>query len=62
MMTAVFEGENYTIFTKPNFLFGDSLPDADQQLLAGEGQWIYTLDGDRYYLLKIRCHYPLAFF
>ena len=60
-MTAMFEGENHTIFKKPDFLFRDAAPDADQQLLSGEGQWVYTLDGDQYYLRESRCQYPLAF-
>jgi len=34
MMMAMFEGENRTIFRKPDFLFGDAAPDADQQLLV----------------------------
>jgi len=54
--------ENRAILKKPDFLFGDMVPDTDQQLLAGEGQWIYTLNGDWYYLLERKCHYPLAFF
>ena len=52
MSTTFFEEENRAILRKPDFLFGDAAPDTDQQLLAGEGQWIYTLNGDRYYLPK----------
>jgi len=57
-----FEGQSRAILRKPDFLFGDLAPDMDQQLLAGEGQWIYTLDRDRYYLPESNRHYPLAFF
>ena len=58
MMTAVFEGENCTILRKPDFLFEDAALDADQQLLVGEGQWLYTLDRDGYYLLRARVTIP----
>ena len=34
---AVFEGENWAIPRKSDFLFGDVVPDTDQQLLASEG-------------------------
>jgi len=62
MSTAVFEGEKRTILRKPDFLFRDAAPDIDQQLLAREGQLVYTLNGDRYYLPESKRHYPLAFF
>ena len=48
--TTFFEGEICVILKKPDFLFGDATLDTDQQLLAGEGQWTYTLNRDRYYL------------
>jgi len=62
MSTTVFERENLTILRKPDFLFRVAAPDIDRQLFTGEGQWVYTLNGDRYYLLESRRHYPLAFF
>ena len=31
-------------------MFGDAAPDTDHQLLAGEGQWIFNLNGEKYYL------------
>ena len=58
----VFEGENCTIFRNHDFLFGDATPDADLQLPVGEGQWVYTLNGDQYYLPESKRHYPLSFF
>jgi len=62
MSIAIFEGKNCTILRKPDFLFGDAASDTDQQLLAREGRWVYTLNGDRYYHPESRHHYPLAFF
>ena len=62
MSTTVFKRENRTILQKPNFLFRVAALDIDQQLFTGEGQWVYTLNGDRYYLLESRRHYPLTFF
>ena len=62
MSTVVFERENCTILLKPDFLFGDAAPDTDQQLLARERQWVYTLNGDRYYLPESKRHYPWVFF
>jgi len=47
---------------KPDFLFRDAISDMDQHLLAREGQWVYTLYEDRYYLTESKCHYPQAFF
>ena len=60
--TTVLEGQNRTVYRKSEFIFGDAAPDTDQQLLAREGQWVYTLDGDWYYLPENKCHYLLAFF
>jgi len=57
---AFFEKENRGILRKPDFLFVDAASNTDQQLLIGE--WIYTLNGDRYYLLESKRHYPLPFF
>jgi len=48
MSIAIFKRENCMILRKPNFLFRDAKLDTGQQLLAGEGQWVYTLNGDRY--------------
>ena len=62
MSTTFFKGENRAILRKPDFLFEDAALDTDQQLLAAKVQWIYTLDGDRYYLPESKRHYPLAFF
>ena len=62
IFTAVLEGENRIVYRKSEFILGDAAPDTDQQLLAGEGQSVYTLDGDRYYLPQSKRHYSLAFF
>ena len=40
-------------------MFGDVAPDTDQQLLAGEGQWIFTVEGKKYYLPSSKRHFPL---
>ena len=43
-------------------MFGDTAPDNDHQLLAGEGQWIFRLDGEKYYPPSSKWHFPLSFF
>ena len=43
-------------------MFGDTAPDTDHQLLAREGQWIFNLDGEKYYLPSTKRHFPLSFF
>ena len=43
-------------------MFGDAAPDTDHQLLAGEGQWIFNLNGEKYYLLSSKRHFLLSFF
>jgi len=43
-------------------MFGDAVPDTDHQLLAGEGQRIFNLDGEKYYLPSSKRHFPLSFF
>jgi len=43
-------------------MFGDAAPDTDDQLLAGEGQWIFNLDSEKYYLPSSKRHFPLSFF
>ena len=35
--TASLEGEDQTIYRKPDFIIGDTAPDTDQQLHAREG-------------------------
>ena len=40
-------------------MFGDATPDIDHQLLAGEGQWIFNLDGEKYYLPVSYTHLTL---
>jgi len=45
------------IYQKLEFILGDTALGIDQ-LLVGKGQWVYTLDGDRYYLLESKRHYP----
>ena len=43
-------------------MFRDAVPDTDQQLLAREGQWIFTLNGKKYYLPSGKRHFLLSFF
>jgi len=43
-------------------MFGDAAPDPDRQLLAGEGQWIFQLDGKKFYLPSNKRHFSLSFF
>jgi len=43
-------------------MFGDAAPDTDQQLLAEEGQWIFTVEGEKYYLSSSKRHFPLSYF
>jgi len=43
-------------------MFGDVAPDTDHQLLAGEGQLTFNLDGEKYYLPSSKRHFPLSFF
>ena len=62
ILTTFFEEKNWAILRKSDFLFEDAALDTDQRLLTGEEKWIYTLEGDKYYLPKSKRHYPLAFF
>ena len=50
LTTASLEDFDRRIYRKPSFMFGDAAPDNDHQLLTGEGQWIFKLDGEKYYL------------
>ena len=47
LTTAPLEDYDRKIYRKPGFMFGDATPDTDHQLLAGEGQWIFNLDGEK---------------
>ena len=62
LTTAPLEDSNRRIYRKPGFMFGDAAPDNDHQLLVGEGQWIFKLDGEKYYLPSGKRHFPLSFF
>ena len=48
--------------SKARLYIRDAAPDTDHQLLAGEGQWIFNLDGEKYYLPSSKRHFPLFFF
>jgi len=50
------------IYQKPGFMFGDAAPDTDHQLLAGEWQWIFNLNCEKYCLPSNKHHFPLSFF
>jgi len=59
LTTAPLEDHNRVVYRKSDFLFGDAAPDTDQQLLAGEGQWIFSVEGEKYYLPSRRRHFIL---
>jgi len=59
--TAIFEGSNRVVLRKPSFIFGDKTPDLEQ-LLAGEDQWVFKIEEDKYYLPSSKLHFPLSFF
>ena len=59
---APLEDYDRKIHQKPTFMFGDAGPDTDHQLLAGEGQWIFNLNVEKYYLPSSKRHFPLSFF
>jgi len=62
LATAPLEDRDRKIYGKPDFMFGDVAPDTDHQLLAGEGQWIFTLNGEKYYLPSSKRHFLISFF
>jgi len=62
LTTAPLEDCDRRIYRKPGFMFGDAASDADHQLLAGEGQWIFTSNSEKYYLSSNKRHFPLSFF
>ena len=62
LTTAPLEDCDRKIYKKPGSMFGDAALDTNHQLLAGEGQWIFNLDGEKYYLPSIKRHFPLSFF
>jgi len=62
LTNAPLEDRDGKIYRKPDFMFGDAAPDTEQQLLAREGQWIFTLDGEKYYLPSSKRHFLLSFF
>jgi len=62
LTTTPLEDYDRKIYRKPSFMFGDAGPDTDHQLVAGEGQWIFNLDGEKYYLPSSKHHFPLFFF
>ena len=62
LTTSLLEDRDRKIYRKPGFMFMDAASDTKQQLLAREGQWILTLDGEKYYLPSSKRHFPLSFF
>ena len=62
LTTAPLEDFDRRTYRKPDFMFGDAVPDPDRQLLAGEGQWIFQLDGEKFYLPSSKQHFSLSFF
>ena len=61
LITAALE-DNMVVFRKPVFIFGDAAPNANQQLLTREDQWIFTIGGEKYYLPMSKHYFPLLFF
>ena len=59
---ASIEGHNCIVYQKSNFMFADAAPDTDQQLLAEEGQWIFTIEGEKYYLPSSKRYFLLSYF
>ena len=62
LTTAPLEDRDQKIYRKLDFMFRDAAPDTEQQLLVREGQWILTLNGEKYYLPSSKRHFPLSFF
>ena len=62
LTTAPLEDIDRRTYKKPNFMFGDAASDPDRQLQAGEGQWIFELDGEKFYLPSNKRHFPLSSF
>ena len=50
LTTAPLEDVDRRTYRKPDFMFGDAAPDPDHQLQAGEGQWIFQLGDEKFYL------------
>src|SRR3954469_3122484 len=46
---------------KPSFFFGDSLTPNDELLAVGTEQWIYEVDGDRFFLPPIQRLHSLGY-
>ena len=57
LTTAPLEDIDRQTYRKPDFMFGDAAPDPDCQLQAGEGQWIFQLDGEKFYLPSTKRHF-----
>ena len=49
-------------YRKPDFMFGDAAPDPDHQLQEREGQWIFQLDDEKFYLPSNKRHFSLSSF
>ena len=62
LTTASLEDHNRVVYWKFNFVIGDAAPDTDQQLLAVEGRWIFTVEGEKYYLPSSRQYFLLSYF
>jgi len=62
LTTAPLEDHNRVVYRKLIFVFTNAALDTDQQLLAGEGQWIFTVKGEKYYLPSRKRQFPLSYF
>ena len=61
LTTAPLEDHNRRAHQKSEFMFEDAAPDTDQQLIAGKSQWIFNMEGEKYYLPTSRRHFPLSY-
>ena len=62
LTTAPLEDVDRRIYKKPDFMLGDAAPDPNHQLQAGEGQWIFQLDDEKFYLPSNKRHFSLSSF
>ena len=61
MSIVAFGVGNRAVLRKLAFMFGDATLDSNQQLLAGEDQWLFKIKEDKYYLPSSKRHFLLSF-
>ena len=62
LCTAPLEDHNRVVYRKPDFMIGDATLDTNQQLLAGEGQWLFNMEGKKHYLPLSKRHFSISYF